>query len=866
MRKALGVVIIILLVLLLGLAATFWWTQRALSDAGVQDLQWQGLGWQQGGLQLQQLSFALPAGQVTLEQLRLVPGWRDGPRIRELGLQRAEWRVVARESLAQADEPGMQAASLTAPELWTRVVNWLPDQTHIDELYAQLPCSSGICELNGALQASRESGDPDAGQPVWAKAELRLQAGDQQLLLQQQVQANSDQLTLHSELLIDQQLAAQLESNWQGLTQWQGSLNIPEWPQSAGLYQYLGSWLSLGTLPVSNLPPGARLALDWDLRSAQPPSDWADWLAGQAALNAQLALPQPWAVEQLGSVSGELQLQLQGDQGRWQVLQSEAQLALTEPQLAALEALPGDLQLEQIKLQVTPAPSTQLVVGEAIPFVGSVTLLGANGLSAQLQGDMALLLPLAQQQAWQLRLLNARLELKLASWREQGLQLKQLRLAAPLSGYLDATGAELQSAADGELSWSQLQVDAAELALNQASLKLADLGYQQNWQEPDSLQVSSQLGGSVARLEQPQLKPQRWSIDGRGSYAASALQWQGKLSNAAELALDTEFSLPAQQPWRAKATLQPMFFRAGNPLADSLAAWPALLSLSSGQLSGQLKASGGSAPLNLQGDFNLSGGKGIYDRSAFSGLAAPVTLKLQGDALQVGSAALQLESLNPGLEMGPLRAAASYRASTKDALRGRLQLDQAQLQLLGGRVSAEPALLDFSAAEQRMTLDIQGLELATLFAVYPTEGLSGRGTLDGRLPVLLRDGEFMVDAGAVAAREPGGVLRYQSDKLQRLAQSNAGMRELAGALENFNYTVLSSQVDYAQDGTLQLGLRLQGSNPNFQQGRQVNLNVNLQENIPALLTSLQLSSQVSDIIQQRVQQYLLKQRLQPNKE
>ena len=124
----------------------------------------------------------------------------------------------------------------------------------------------------------------------------------------------------------------------------------------------------------------------------------------------------------------------------------------------------------------------------------------------------------------------------------------------------------------------------------------------------------------------------------------------------------------------------------------------------------------------------------------------------------------------------------------------------------------------------------------------------------------------MVDAGAVAAREPGGVLRYQSDKLQRLAQSNAGMRELAGALDNFHYTVLSSQVNYAEDGNLQLGLRLQGSNPNFQQGRQVNLNVNLEENIPALLTSLQLSSQVSDIIQQRVQERLLKQRLQPNKE
>ena len=88
------------------------------------------------------------------------------------------------------------------------------------------------------------------------------------------------------------------------------------------------------------------------------------------------------------------------------------------------------------------------------------------------------------------------------------------------------------------------------------------------------------------------------------------------------------------------------------------------------------------------------------------------------------------------------------------------------------------------------------------------------------------------------------------------------MRELAGVLEDFHYTVLSSQVDYGENGNMILGLRLQGSNPDFQQGRQVNLNVTLEENIPALLASLQLSGKVSEIIQQRVQQHLIKQRAQ----
>jgi hypothetical protein len=209
-----------------------------------------------------------------------------------------------------------------------------------------------------------------------------------------------------------------------------------------------------------------------------------------------------------------------------------------------------------------------------------------------------------------------------------------------------------------------------------------------------------------------------------------------------------------------------------------------------------------------------------------------------------------------------VRGQLSYEAALAQPADGRLELGELRTGLLGGEVRVLPTTLDLAQREQRAELQLQGLELGRLFEVYPTEGLSGGGTLDGRLPVLLRDGQLVIDDGAVAAREPGGVLRYRSDKLQRLAAANPSMRELAGVLEDFHYTVLSSQVDYGENGNMILGLRLQGSNPDFQQGRQVNLNVTLEENIPALLASLQLSGKVSEIIQQRVQQHLIKQRAQ----
>tara|TARA_B100001059_G_scaffold217484_1_gene236764 strand:- start:1819 stop:4413 length:2595 start_codon:yes stop_codon:yes gene_type:complete len=864
MRKTLGVLFVFLLLSLLALTLACFWAQRALTDAGVHDLRWQELGWQRGGVQFGQISFAIPTGQVAVEQLHLVPGWRDGPRLRAVQVSSLQLSLKARaDSSAGASAVG---TGLAAPELWLQLLNWLPDQVAVDVLRVELPCQAGLCELGGSLQVQRRAVDLASGQPVQASAELVLQAGEHLFLLKQQVQADGEQLQLQGDLLINQQVVAQIESHWLGRDQWRGSLQVPDWPETTGLYEYLGNWVTLGSLPVSQFPPGAQLALDWDMHALQAPVDWVDWLAGRVALDARLALPEPLSLAGWGDLSGELVLTLSADQGRWQVLQSDAQLTLARLQLTDNLALPGDLQPEQLQLQVSPASGIALAAGERVPFHGVLGLSGARGLNAQLAGDMALLLPSAQQQDWQLQLLDSVLDLQLARWQQQDVRLRDLHLAAPMSGTLDRQGVQLQAASTATLAWSELQLSAADLGLRKASMQLKELNYAQHWQESSGPSVGSQLSGIIGQLHQPQLKLQPWRINGHWRYTEGALTWQGSVRNAAELALDTDFKLPATTPWQAKATLQPIFFRAANPLAETLVAWPPLLSLSSGQLNASLSASGSISGSSVQGEIGLSGVKGIYDRSAFSGLTMPVAFKMQGGAVQLSTSALTLESLNPGLEMGPLTAGGSYSAQVDYPMSGRLQLNQLQLQLLGGQVNAEPGELDFAAPEQRLAFDIRGLELDTLFAVYPTEGLSGRGTLDGRLPAVLRDGELMIDAGAVAAREPGGVLRYQSDKLQRLAQSNAGMRQLAGALDNFHYTVLSSQVDYAEDGTLQLGLNLQGSNPNFQQGRQVNLNVNLEENIPALLTSLQLSSQVSDIIEQRVQERLLKQRLQPNKE
>lgn len=89
------------------------------------------------------------------------------------------------------------------------------------------------------------------------------------------------------------------------------------------------------------------------------------------------------------------------------------------------------------------------------------------------------------------------------------------------------------------------------------------------------------------------------------------------------------------------------------------------------------------------------------------------------------------------------------------------------------------------------------------------------------------------------------------------------MRQVAQALDDFQYDLLSADVTYREGGILVLGLELQGRNPTVEGGRPIHLNIRLEEDIPALLASLQLSGQVSDVIQERIQQRLLQQRAGP---
>src|SRR5690606_8154081 len=120
------------------------------------------------------------------------------------------------------------------------------------------------------------------------------------------------------------------------------------------------------------------------------------------------------------------------------------------------------------------------------------------------------------------------------------------------------------------------------------------------------------------------LNPQGWNLNARLQQSPTGLTLDGSLAALSGLNADLRMNWPNGQPWQLQATLQEIFLRAADPLMGTFTDWPALLSFSSGRITGQLQATGRDGLDRLTGQLSLSGGQGIYDRASFTGLSLPL--------------------------------------------------------------------------------------------------------------------------------------------------------------------------------------------------------------------------------------------------
>lgn len=523
-------------------------------------------------------------------------------------------------------------------------------------------------------------------------------------------------------------------------------------------------------------------------------------VSGQAEL--QIRLPEPWPLPSpyRGELEGQFSLAAQLNEGQWRGQVTETRLSIQVPQLTR-----AGWQLQDLQADLT------------------------------LSGDLA----------------DARASLRL----KQGSSLRLGQLA-PVARTGTDTNAQVRGL---ELNLQGLEVSA------DYSDKPGERKDEGGWAGFfTNINLQGPLDLSLSELQAPYLEPQAWDFIGEINADLTQARVAGQLRNRAEASLDLALDYGFDGKLVAQAQLSSRGESGARSLSQTFPDWPKDLTISDGRLDTQARLTvppEGKTVIEAQLQFEAL--SGIYDRTAWTELSGPVEFSLQDQQLQLRAPGLRLNSINPGISAGPLELAGQYQASLAQPLGGRLTLELARLQLWGGELWLEPDSWQLTEMPIRFPFQFKHLELAQLMQAYPTEGLAGTGRLNGELPVLIDKEGISLAQGQVTALEPGGTLELPADSVRALSQANQTTQLVARALQNFDYSVLTSRIDYTQDGTLLLGLHLQGKSPNIPDGRPVVLNINLEEDLAALLTSLQLSGRVNEAVTKKVQEMIRQQEQTP---
>lgn len=838
LKKSLKILLIILL--LCALISVYGWSKwQSLKQQLGLEVDWQGMGIGLQGLTLDQL---------TVNQLS-----KDGSLIKIYGQDiTLSWSTLSVKHLNIQKKIGdfsekIPSNTTIQPEPFDllgslKQLSWLPNTVTIADINISLPCPKGYCITEGQLSLKQKT------QPNLPFAlQINLKHKEQKLDINANLYQQKQQLGLQVAATLNQQplltLSSQLDANT--LKQWQGLLTISRLDNSKGLFEWLQDWLPTDQT-FTEIPDALQLTAQWQLHF---PTGLTNSKPDQGFLSINATLPNPWPFPKLGFLQGHIKARVSINQQKLDIDELQTDIKLTKIDKTLLKQLPESLYPDTVSFTLNPIEASELSTkDENIAFAFNLTSEG--NLNASLLGNLSINTKQAE-----IQLTNSALQANTTKLTVTDYNIQNGRLSLPFTATITPEQTNIVLDKTAQLSLQQLK--APDITAKTILLSLANLTTQLNYQQDASLQasVSGPITLSTISLTAPSLKPISWKLAGQITGNLDQASFIGKISNGAELTADTNILAIFDKQLTITAKTPDIFLRT-NPLSKTFSDWPDLLELATGKanIEGSLTVPFNNSPLKANGNIKFSGLSGIYDRSELRELTGSTTISVQNNQLKLVIPTLSLKEANPGIIMGPFQFSGQYSASLNKLEQGDLQWTKAELNMFSGKISLKSGQINLAKLPQELDLQITGLQLREIFKAYPTEGLDGKGMLDGVLPIIITNQGIEVKDGTLGARE-SGFLQFNSPKIQALGQSNPSMRIVTDALENFSYTKLNSQVSYHQ-GKAIFTFTLNGQNPDVKKGQAINLNVNLEEDIPSLLTSLQLSDRVSEPIRKRVQERL----------
>jgi hypothetical protein len=315
------------------------------------------------------------------------------------------------------------------------------------------------------------------------------------------------------------------------------------------------------------------------------------------------------------------------------------------------------------------------------------------------------------------------------------------------------------------------------------------------------------------------------------------------IGNAGSLAFEVA---PAADTGATAATVSGRL-DAGAGAADGLlgglvTGWPGGFDVTAGSIdvSADLMWSGGSVTGAARA--GLRDVSAYYQAYRLSGLTSVLQFEGNGSDWRLPVTPLRADRLDAGVELQDIDSGIGWRGEV-------VEVQATTLALLGGRASIEPFDYHLDTGSAAFLVTFDGLDLARLLALQGDQ-VRGSGTLDGGLPVRVEAGQPSISGGQVHADAPGGTLRVSEALASGAGQP--GLDFALRALQNFDYSVLTAEVDYAPEGDLTLAVHLEGHNPAIEKGRPIHYNVTVNQNLPVLLESLRLQDDVTRRIERRL--------------
>ncbi|MEQ9111243.1 MAG: YdbH domain-containing protein [Rhodospirillaceae bacterium] len=183
---------------------------------------------------------------------------------------------------------------------------------------------------------------------------------------------------------------------------------------------------------------------------------------------------------------------------------------------------------------------------------------------------------------------------------------------------------------------------------------------------------------------------------------------------------------------------------------------------------------------------------------------------------------------------------------------GTLEVDQVSMSFAGGEVTGGPLSLRLDQEETLAELSVTAVSLPALASMTELDGLEATGTLSGRIPIIIRGSNILIESGKLKTSGPGVVKYRTSSSADTIAADQGGLSLALQALQDFRYDSIEVTVSGSVQKELEASLAIKGRNPDLYDGYPIDFNLNLSGELANIIRGSMAGYRVPEAIKRQL--------------